>query len=114
MPWTCTYHPGEAGNEPARSPRLCCRAYERVLEDSESIEVAPEPSALMTTADVAKMHGCATRTVVLSIKREELTATRVGAQWLIRRDDAESWSGPHRDRGGRPRKNAPPTEAGGA
>ena len=42
--WTCTLHPTEKSNAPARGRPVCCRAYERALIDNERIPYPPTPT----------------------------------------------------------------------
>jgi excisionase family DNA binding protein len=46
---------------------------------------------MLTTEDVSKWLGMATRTVCLWAECGELPATKIGRQWRFYRDEIESW-----------------------
>lgn len=53
-------------------------------------------SDFLTPAELAEQWRCTYRFVVTEIKRKNLPATKIGARWLITREDAAAYWEAHR------------------
>lgn len=56
------------------------------------------PDAPLTVAEVAKMHGKSTDSVLHAIKTGSLAASKFGRDWAIDAADAAAWVAPPRGR----------------